>query len=1032
MKTISRIRLLVGVAVGCLAPIAPGWAQEALGAQAPATSADQAEGQARDPGGLVTPSEVVDADQPASEGSGAEIVVTGSRIARRDFIAESPITTVSQEFLENTGPATVEQSLNALPQFQATQGAQTSSSAIGGATLSGGRSNANLRGLGAARTLVLFDGRRLQPSDPLGGIDLNTISSSLISSVETITGGASAIYGSDAVAGVVNFRFNNRFRGFEAQVDGGVTDRGDGTNYEGSLTWGGELDDDRGRMFLSLSYLDRNAASRNSRRFFADRPGSLAATSGTIVVDGTNPFGFGNAAAVAAYRNLFLNVYRTPVPPTASSLIVNGDGTLFGRTGGSNLRNADQFGFVQDDQGIVTQRSPFDATIQLPLERYTAFARAEYDLSERATVFGQAIYATYRTDQLSDQGTFQTITEPVTIRADNPFVRPDLRVALNARPRPNDPLIYYFTGTRAGRLRVVEDYDVHQFLVGLRGDITPSLRYEVYGSLGETDQTETVSNQFSRSRFVGLVNNAVNGVADGGRSLCDGGYDPFGYDEISASCKAYLLRSSTNLYNYRQKIVQANLSGDLFDLPGGTAAFAAGVEYRKNEFRADIDPANQPVPITVNGVTTFRAPESLAVGGSNSAAGDIAVREAYVEVLLPLLKDTPFFRSLEVDLAYRFSDYDRIGGVHTYKAGANWTPFSGITARGGYSRAIRAPGLGELFAPRSQVAGQVGSPATGTGDPCDRRGRARTGGVSGVSAAQVRALCLSQGVPAALYDTYQYTGTLTAAFRIGNPELIEETADSYTIGVVLQPEFARSVFRALSFSVDYYNLKLDDAIGRVTSQVALQQCFNFGGLNPSLDPANFYCALIRRDAGGLLASIDEPLFNLGSYQTAGLDFQLDVVKEFGGFGSFSLNSVVTYVTDYKIQTLQTDPVLDYAGTIGNVQIDGFSASHPELKQTTTLSYFRPGGSLSLRWRYIGKQDNSANVGVENGTALGVPAVSYFDLIGRASVGETLNFRIGVTNLTDKQPPRFGGPASTDTSTYDLIGRRYFFGLTKRF
>jgi hypothetical protein len=155
---------------------------------------------------------------------------------------------------------------------------------------------------------------------------------------------------------------------------------------------------------LSGSYLQRNEASRNSRDFFANRPGSLAATSGTIVVDGTNPFGFGNAAAVAAYRNLFTNVYRTPVPPTASSLIVNGDGTIFGRTGGSNLRDPERYGFVQDDQGIVTQRSRYDATIQLPLERYTAFARGEFDVSDSVKTYGQVIYATYETDQLSDQG----------------------------------------------------------------------------------------------------------------------------------------------------------------------------------------------------------------------------------------------------------------------------------------------------------------------------------------------------------------------------------------------------------------------------------------------------------------------------------------------------------------------------------------------------------------------------------------------------------------------------------------------------
>jgi iron complex outermembrane receptor protein len=981
-----------------------------------------------DPGGIAAPGTQADPAASGADTAGGEIVVTGSRIARRDFTAESPISTINQDFIQNSGPTTIEQSLNALPQFQATQGAQTSSNAIGGPTASGGRSNANLRGLGTARTLVLFDGKRLQPSDPLGGIDLNTISTALISSVETITGGASAIYGSDAVAGVVNFRFNNNFTGLTAEADGGVSERGDGTNFSGALTWGGRFADDRGRLFLSLSYLERNEASRNSREFFANRAGSLAATSGTIVVDGTNPFGAGAAANVAAYRNLFLTRYGTPVPTAASSLIVNGDGTIFGRNTGTNLRDADQYGFVRDAAGIVTQRSPFDSTVQLPLQRYTAFGRGEFEVANGITLYGQVNFATYRTDQLSDQGTFQTISTPILVPSTNPFVTPDLRIALNSRPRPNDPLIYYFTGTRGGRLRVVEDYDVYQFLAGAKGNIGgTSLKYDVYASYGETDQTETTFNQYSRSRFNQLLQ-----APDGGRSLCDGGYDPFGYGDISQSCKAFLLRSSTNLFSYKQTVAQANLTGNLFELPGGKIGFAAGVEYRKNEFRADIDPANQPTPSTVNGVTTFLPTETLGLAGSGSSSGDVAVKEAYVELLLPLLADRPFFQSLDVDLAYRYSDYDRVGGVHTYKAGANWTPFRGITARGGYSRAIRAPGLGELFAPRAGVSGIIGSPATGTGDPCDSRSAARAGRVSGITPAQVQTLCQAQGVPAALYPSYSYTGTLTAAFRIGNPDLQEEKADSYTVGVVVQPAFAKPLFKTLSLSLDYYHITLDKAIGRVTSQVALQQCFNFGGQNPTLDPANFYCSLINRDAGGLLSFINEPLFNLGSYTTAGFDFQLDAAIGAGRLGTLALNSVISYVTDYKIQTLATDPTFDYAGTIGNIQIDGYSQAHPAWKHTTTLSLGGQTGGLSLRWRFIDKMSNSANVGVANGSATGVPAVSYFDLITRLKVDDRMEFRFGVTNLTDKQPPEFGGPASTDTSTYDLIGRRYFFGVTKRF
>ncbi|MDD1449660.1 TonB-dependent receptor [Sphingomonas sp. H160509] len=289
-----------------------------------------------------------------------------------------------------------------------------------------------------------------------------------------------------------------------------------------------------------------------------------------------------------------------------------------------------------------------------------------------------------------------------------------------------------------------------------------------------------------------------------------------------------------------------------------------------------------------------------------------------------------------------------------------------------------------------------------------------------------------QACPRLRSDPYRYNGRANAAQRIGNLDLNEETADSYTVGLVLQPAFAKSMFRTLSFSVDYYNISLKDAIGYVTSPIALNQCFNFGGLNPTYDPNNFYCKLIARDSAGVLGTIQEPLFNLGAYKTAGIDFQANAAIDIGRLGTLSLDSSVTYVLDYKIQNLATEPFKDYAGTIGNTQIDGFSETHPAWKHVTSATVGGTDGSLSLRWRYTGKQSNSANVGNTTGTAAGVPAVSYFDLTGRIRANDKFELRAGITNLTDKQPPEFAGPASTSTSAYDIIGRRFFIGLTARY
>ena len=997
-----RNRLLVGI---CLAAIGMPAAAQSVGVPAEQTAS-------------------------ADEDTG-DVVVTGSRIARRDFIAESPITTVDQKFVQDTGPATVEAALNTLPQFQASTNAQTGSINTFGAGASGARSSANLRGLGPSRTLILFDGRRLQPSDVQGTIDLNTISPALISSAEIITGGASAVYGSDAVAGVVNFRFNNRFRGLELQADMGITQEFDGGTRSVSLTYGTGFAEDRGRFFVSGSYLGRDTADRAERPFFDQATGTPTPTTGLIVLDGANRFGGGSAASVAAYNNLFRNVYGTVVPPAASSLLLNADGTLIGNNGAINLRPSAITGYGITPSNTVTQRFLEETTLQLPIDRYTGFARAEFEISDAATIYAQGMYTTFSSDVTAASGAQQTLVYPVRVRADNPFINADLRVALNSRPNPAGSLIYYFDTGRIARLRVRQEYDVGQGQIGIKGDLGSSLRYDVYASYGETKENERTIDTVSRARLDRVLNGVgANGLPDGGVGVCAGGYNPFAFVPVSQACSDYLTTDFTNRYRFKQTIAQANLTGSLFALPGGDAAFAIGAEYRRNSYVADIDPLFTATPTGVPGQTTI--PDVVGTLGALSARGAVEVRELYGELALPILKDQPFFRLLDLSLAYRYSDYSTIGGTHTYKASGNWSPVEGLSVRGGYSRAIRAPSLGDLFSPIGGSTGIIGLPTTGAGDPCDSTGFARTGRVSGVDPVRVAALCVATGVPAATLATYRFTSTALAAQRSGNPSLKEETADSYTIGMVLQPDFVRPLLKTLSFSVDYYNITLKDAIGYVTSSIAVNQCFNYGGLNPNYEASNFYCQLISRDAAGLPLLIREPLYNLGAYKTAGIDFQANAAIGVGPLGTLSLDSSVTYVMDYKIRNLAGEAFRDFAGTIGNAQIDGFSSTHPKWKAVTSANLAGADGGLTLRWRYIGKQDNSANVGVANGTALGVPAVSYFDLIGRLRVNDKFELRGGVTNLRNKQPPTFGGPSNTVSSEYDTIGRRFFVGVTARY
>ena len=281
-------------------------------------------------------------------------------------------------------------------------------------------------------------------------------------------------------------------------------------------------------------------------------------------------------------------------------------------------------------------------------------------------------------------------------------------------------------------------------------------------------------------------------------------------------------------------------------------------------------------------------------------------------------------------------------------------------------------------------------------------------------------------------------GTLISGLQSGNPNLTEETADSYTVGFVLRPRLGTPLFENLSLSVDYYNIKLKDAVGYVTTAVSFRRCFNADGTsNPTYDPANPSCQLVVRDSAGLLSYATEPLQNLSGYNTSGVDAQIDWRINLSDLGlggdrvALAFNSVVSYLDHYEIQTLPADPFLDFAGTIGNVQIDAFAPSHPRWKATTTGTLHLGDTSFGLRWRFIDSQTNSNNVGTGL-TSAGVTDRSYFDLIARIGVGDRFDLHGGVTNMLDKDPPIYTGNAAVDTSTYDVIGRRFYLGVTTKY
>ncbi len=400
---------------------------------------------------------------------------------------------------------------------------------------------------------------------------------------------------------------------------------------------------------------------------------------------------------------------------------------------------------------------------------------------------------------------------------------------------------------------------------------------------------------------------------------------------------------------------------------------------------------------------------------------------------MPVLKDLPFVHELNLDLAGRVSHYDTVGTVYTYKAEGDWAVADGLRLRGGYNRAIRAPSVGELF--RAQAGGftNIGDPANGEGDPCSLGGPYR-GSANG---AQVRALCLATGVPASIVDSYNDNYPVAVSQTLSNAKLKQETADTFSVGGVWSSRFGSPWLSHVNLSVDYYSIKIKNAIGEVPGNISLAKCFNRDGSNSTYSADNYYCALITRDpGGGTPVEIEIPELNLATFKTTGLDFQADWRLDLsdlglaGDPGSLHFNTVVNYLISFDIQSDPTARSLNYAGTIGDSQIDSYGISKPKWKATTTFDYNVHEFDALLRWRFIDHMRDSGTV--TGGTSPGVKSVNYFDFSLTANVNRMFRLTFGVDNLADKGPPTYTGFGATDAQTYDVLGRKFYIGLRANF
>lgn len=1001
-----------------------------------------------------------------------EVVVTGSRISRRDYVSSSPIVSVGPKLIENTGAATLDRLINQVPQFVPGLGAQNNNPG-------NGQVNANLRGLGSVRTLVLMDGRRLTPSNVSGVVDLNTIPQALLENLEVITGGASSVYGSDAVAGVLNFKLKHNFSGivFDAQYND--TEIGKGREDGYNLTIGGNFDNERGNAVLSLGYTNRSSVFYGDR---ADVTRPDFATIGGGQIDPRVLAVSGLSPTIPQGKAQFVGLYGRPAAgftPTQAAF-----NAVFARYGvaAGRVANNSQVGFNSNatlfngnanylgpttidyatipNGGVVAGGGSYNTGalnyILTPLTRYNVFSSAEYAITPHVKAYGQFTFTNYTSNtQLAPSpasGNPAVGGTGFLVPATNPFIPADLRTLLNSRPEAGAPFVFNKRFTELGARVSQQEYTVYQILGGIRGDLPGhDITYDVYGSYGRLSRLETQFGNVNHANYRNVLENPVG-------TAC-ANYNPFGQNGISAACAAYVSPQTKNQTTFDQRIVEATAQGHFFNLPdfdfaGGEVRFAVGASYRsdKASFLPDALLSSSDISnnsYVANGVT-YTLPNAtggvVGFNGGQPVAGTIDVYEVYGELLVPLLKDLPFIKSMNLDVGGRYSDYNTVGSVYTYKADLEWKALDWLSFRGGFSRAIRAPNNFELYRPATNGFFSIGAPSatSNLGDPCDIRSSFRRGG----NAAAVRSLCLAQGVPNSEIDRFQFDQLQVQALSGGNPALRQERANTYSGGVILQPKFSMPLFSRVSASIDYYNINLKGFVSSVTPDIALPKCFNADGSNPTLSNAYSLCSVFTRDPGsGQIVTGRANDANLGALRTSGVDFQLDwtfgldtlpYLNLSDRYGSLSFNFIASWLNDFDVQTLPGSKFLNFRDSIGNTTVDGsVGTAFPVWKGLLNTSYHIGPFDFGVTERYVGEARDASCIGITAVcTARGVPATFYTDLNARWKINDTLELRGGVVNATNQEPRFFASGSSsqggTDASTYDLLGRRYFVGLKARF
>ena len=962
---------------------------------------------------------IVDEQVEAAPTPGNAIIVTGSRIASPTVESPAPLQIVDSQVIDDAGVTNIQEVLLENPVFGTPGLSRTNSAFLTSGT---GVATVDLRDLGSDRTLVLINGRRVVGSVAGSAtVDLNVIPTQFIERVDILTGGASSLYGSDAIAGVVNFVYKTDFEGVEANAQYGITEEGDDARYQANITAGTNLAGGDGNIMVHFGYSNEEGLLSNSRA--------------NTRVDDLDSIYFGGEFGVPTepYYSSFPPQGRF-IPP-GGTFTYDPDGNLQDCFTTNGPTCASTIGSGTGPNGF--NRQDF-RTLAVPVERYLFAARANYALSDNVSVFAEGTFNKTTSSRIIEpfplesggaNGIYPTdggynienyLPGTSTIVA-NPFVPAEILAA--ATDSNGDGLrdigfarrLSEFGGRTGSTSR-----DFYRFVVGLEGGLfDDKFSWDISYNYGDVSENQVSSGQVNVINFrdalavrseVGDENG--NGIA--GEAIC---IDPearangcapaniFGAGSMSQDAVNYIQAQGTYQTGITQQVVQANLSGSLFELPAGSVGIAVGAEYRKESSFSDND--------------------ALTNAGLNAGnvlpdtSGSFDVKEAYGEIRVPILADTPFFEILEVGAAARVSDYSTVGTTFSWNVTGTWAPIEDVRFRGTYAKAVRAPNVGELFSGLSQTF------PSGLTDPCE--GIGATGG--GALGDNCRA---APGVAANIAANGTFTLNQSdiqgiSGFNGGNPDLQEETATSWTAGVIINPR-SFDALRNLTITGDYYNIEVEDVIQGFPRQFTIDQCYGQGNAT--------FCDLITRrptatavNSAGSIDLVNSLSVNAAVLKTSGIDV---TASWFTGLGlmendRLTIRGAYTHILENDFFSLPGGDADRTDGEVGTSK-DRFTAN---------VAY----GTGDFRTTFTGTFIGSAYIDdqFDGSRVYEIPAEFYLDMQTTFFAGDRYEFYLGVDNLLDNDAPNIlsgvtGNVTGSDTAAdvYDVFGRRYYAGVRLNF